>query len=86
MIVVAQRLPEARLILLDQAQAPYPLGALPEVEVRHQQACRAAVLRLQGLAFIGVDDPGLPSSHLVQRQVGGIAPIAEGDHIAGGWW
>ena len=83
MIVVAQRLPEARFILLDQAQTPHPLGALPEVEMGHQQACRAAMLRLQGLALIGVDHPGLPTQHLVQGQVGGIAPIAEGDHIAG---
>ena len=77
MIIVAKRLPEARLILLDQAQAAHPLGTLPEVEVRYQQAGRPTVLRLQGLAFIGVDDPGLPSCHLVQRQVGGIASIAK---------
>ncbi len=48
MIVIAKRLPEAWFILIDQAQSPHPLGALPEVEVRHQQACRAAVLWCQG--------------------------------------
>src|SRR5258708_20402844 len=81
--IIAQRLPEARFVLLDQAQTPYPFGALPEVKMRHQQACRAAMLRLQGLSLIGVDHPGLPTQHLLQRQVGGIAPIAEGTHLAG---
>ena len=33
--------PEARFVLLEQPLAPHPLGALPEVEVRHQQACRS---------------------------------------------
>jgi hypothetical protein len=33
--------PEARFVLLEQAQAPHPLGALSEVEVRRQQACRS---------------------------------------------
>jgi hypothetical protein len=32
------------------------------------------MLRLQGLTFIGIDDPGLPSRHLFQGQIGGIAP------------
>jgi hypothetical protein len=84
MIVVAQRLPEARFIVIDRAQASNPLGALPKVEVRHQQTGRAALLRLQGLTFIGIDYSGLPSRHLFQGQVGDIAPFGEGDHVTGG--
>jgi hypothetical protein len=26
----------------------------------------------------------LPTRHLVQGQIGGVAPIAEGDHVTGG--
>ena len=35
------------------------------------------------MPFIGVDDPGLPSRRLVQRQIGGIASIGKGDDKAG---
>ena len=55
----------------------------PVLKVGDQQAGRATMLRLQGLAFIGIDDPGLPSRHLVQGQIGGIAAIAEGEHVTG---
>ena len=41
------------------------------------------MLRLQRLAFIGVDDPCLTTEHLLQGEVGGIASIAEGEHVAG---
>src|SRR5918993_3993768 len=58
-IVVAQRLPETGLVLVYQPQAPHPLGALPEVEVGDEQAGRAAVLRRERLALVGVGDPGL---------------------------
>src|SRR5262249_4836017 len=43
-IVVAERLPEAGAIVRDEPQAPDPLRALPEVEVRHDQAGRPPVL------------------------------------------
>src|SRR5579864_983154 len=65
-IIIAQRLPEARFILVDQAQTPHPLGALPEVEVGHQQPCWATVFGCQRLPLIGVDHPGLPFQHLFQ--------------------
>src|SRR6202008_744742 len=46
-VVVADALPEAGLVLLLELQAPYPLGALPEVEVGDQQPGRSAVLGLE---------------------------------------
>src|SRR5690242_6391755 len=39
-VVVAQRLPEARLVLGQQPQAAHPFGALPEIEVWHEQPRR----------------------------------------------
>src|ERR687897_294206 len=43
-VVVAQGPPEAREVVGSELQPPHPLGALPEVEVRHQQAHRSTVL------------------------------------------
>src|SRR5262247_1649145 len=48
--VVAERLPEARLVVFHEAQPANPLRRLPEVEVRDQETRRAAVLRCQRLA------------------------------------
>src|SRR4029079_3925088 len=58
-IVVAQRLPEAGLVSGQQAEATHPLGALPEIQVRHDQARRSTVCRLQRLAVVGVGHEGL---------------------------
>src|SRR5215217_4323446 len=82
-VVVAQGLPEAGFVFSDQPQSSHPLGALPEVEVRHEQAGRTAVLGLERLAAVGVSDPGLAACNLIQRQVRGVAAIAEGDDVLG---
>ena len=84
MVVVAQGLPEAGFVFGHEPEAPYPLGALPEVEVRHEQAGRSAVLGLERLAAVGVSDPGLTACDLIQRQVRGVAAVAEGDDVLGG--
>src|SRR5215203_3525678 len=59
MVVVAEGLPEARLVLGHEPEAPYPLGTLPEVEVRDEKAGGAAMLRREWFSFVGVGDPGL---------------------------
>src|SRR5215207_2753162 len=46
-VVVAERLPEARLVGLDDLELGHPLGALPEVQVRDEQPCGATVLGLE---------------------------------------
>src|ERR671917_1124633 len=48
-VVVTQRLPEAGYVVGSELQPPHPLGALPEIQVRHQQTRRSSVLWLQGL-------------------------------------
>ena len=75
MIVVAKRLPEARFILLDETETWDPLGAFPEVEMGHQQACWATMLGCQRLSLVGVDHPGLAVQYFFQGQIGGIAPM-----------
>src|SRR5215212_5215304 len=83
-VMVTQGLPEAGFVFGDQPQSSHPLGALPEVEVRHEQAGRTAVLGFERLAAVGVSDPGLTACDLIQRQVRGVATVAESDDVLGG--
>src|SRR5262245_50864376 len=80
-VVVAERLPEAGLVLFQQPQAPDPFCALPEVEVRHDQAGRSAVLRLERLVVVAVGDERLAVGGLVEWQVRGVPAVAEGADV-----
>src|SRR5919202_7035661 len=77
-VVVAQALPETWFVVVHEPQASNPLGALPEIEVRDEQARRAAVLGLQWLPLVGVGDPRLAIRHVLEGHVGRVSPIAEG--------
>src|SRR3954454_21473413 len=63
--VVAVRLPEAGLVLVPELEAAHPLGALPEVEVRDEQPCRAAVLRVEWLDDVAERGLDLPVTELL---------------------
>src|SRR5215207_4681318 len=52
-VVVAQRLPETRLVGVGDLELGQPLGALPEVQVRDEQPRRTSVLELQRRAVVG---------------------------------
>src|SRR4051812_39196035 len=58
-VVVPVAFPEARLVPRVQLEPANPLGALPEVQMGHQQPGRAAVLGLERCAAILVGDPCL---------------------------
>src|SRR4029079_1618003 len=75
-VVVAQRLPEAWLVVLVEADAADPLGALPEVEVRDEQPRGGALRGRQRLAVVLVDHPGLPAGEVRERQVRRVAAVA----------
>src|SRR5215475_15146079 len=49
-VVVAQALPEPRGVMVGQVDALKPFRGLPEIQMRNEQAGRAAVLRLEWLA------------------------------------
>src|SRR5207249_10233871 len=51
-VVVAEALPETRLVLVDQLEPAHPLRALPQVQVRDEQPRRPAVLGCQRLAVV----------------------------------
>src|SRR5205823_13080650 len=80
--VVAERLPEARLVSLHDPKAAHPLGALPEIEVRHDQPRRPAVDRLERLVVELVGHEGLPIDRLIDGKVGGVAAVAVRRHVA----
>src|SRR5690348_9584130 len=72
-VVVAVHLPEARLVVVAQLDPAHPLGALPEVEVRHEQASGAAVLGVERLVVVLVRDPRLAVAQILQREVRRVA-------------
>src|SRR4051812_15598247 len=72
-VVVAVGSPEARLIVVEEGQARAPFRALPEVEMRHEQTYRPAVVDRQGPPLVLPDDPGLAVGDVRQRQVGRVA-------------
>src|SRR5918912_3999788 len=63
--VVAVALPEAGAILRQELQAAHPLDALPEVQVRHDETQRIAVLRLKGPAIMAVGEEVLLAQEVV---------------------
>src|SRR5688572_5164716 len=83
--VVPVDLPEPWLVVLHEAQAPYPLGGLPEIEVRHQEARRPPVFGLERLAVVLPDHQRLSFQQILDRQIGRIAAIAKRHHEWGRW-
>src|SRR5262249_14445347 len=81
MIVIPERLPKTRLILVEQSETANPLGARPEVEVRNQQSRGAAVLGSERLSFIGIDHPRLPTRDVFHRKIRSVATITKGNYV-----
>src|SRR5262245_41824661 len=74
--VIAERLPEARLVVLHELQPADPLRRLPEVEVRDQETRRAAVLWRQRLAVEPGRHQALATAQILERQVGRVGAVA----------
>src|SRR3989441_10188217 len=68
--VVAVLLPEAGHVLVDQRDPSYPLGALPEIQVRHQQPGGPAVLGREPLTVPPKRDQIVRAIQIRERQVG----------------
>src|SRR5215470_5373560 len=82
-IVVAVCLPEAGLVGRLEPEAPYPLGALPEVVVRDEHARGTTVLGFERLTSEGEDDPRLAAGDVLERQVGRVAAVGVLGHVGG---
>src|SRR5260370_8247038 len=73
--VVAVRFPQPRLLLVLEGDAAHPLRALPEIEVWHEQAQRAAMLGMQRLAVVFEYHPRLMAGQVVEGEVRRVAPV-----------
>src|SRR6478672_7446246 len=72
-VVVAVALPESLLVMIHQGDPGDPFCALPEVQVRHQQPYRPAVIGRQWLALMRPHDPGLAPRDVRERQIRRVA-------------
>src|SRR6266545_840940 len=81
--VVAVLLPEAWPVAGHELQAADPLGALPEVEVRHEQPQRPAVLGRDGLAVPRVHQHVLGPHEVLEAEVGGEAVLGFDHYVRG---
>src|SRR5207247_3942024 len=77
--VIAVRLPEPGTIAIDDAQRPEPLRALPEIEMRHDEPRRTAVIWRQRLAVVLVGDERLSVHRVGEQEIRGVAAVALGD-------
>src|SRR5438034_10760091 len=78
--VVTVLLPEARAVLRDELEATQPLGALPEVDVRHDQAAGAAVLGRQLLTTVLVGEEDVVAPQVAEEDVRRVTAVAVRDH------
>src|SRR5262249_60832442 len=74
-VVVSVPFPEPRFVVIQQRDAAYPLGALPEAQMRAEQARGPTVLGRQFGAVIPERDPGLLVHQIAKRQVWRIAAV-----------
>ena len=69
------RLPEVRLVGFRERQAPQPFGALPEIEMRHEQSGGSAMHRLDRRVGVASYDRALATHQVIDREVGCIAAL-----------
>src|SRR5689334_4809947 len=80
---VAVVLPEAEAVADDDLEPAQPLRALPEVEARHQQAERPAVLRVELAAVVAVGEQRIVVHHGPERHVRRVVLLAVGHDVGG---
>src|SRR5256885_10578252 len=75
--VIAEGLPESGCLFLGEVQPTDPLRALPEVEVRHHEPSRAAVLGIEWRPVVLVRDEGLAVDEVRQTEVRCISAVGD---------
>src|SRR5262249_12768414 len=81
LVVIATLLPEAGLVARDELDALQPLRALPEIELGHDRAHRAAMLAGQGLALPLVSEQRVIVVEVLELEVGRVAVVAVEDQM-----
>src|SRR3954471_15116024 len=83
-VILAVPLPEAELVVVEELEPADPLGALPEVALRDEEAERVAVLELERLATERVRQHHVVVVEHAQRQVRRVALLGVGDDVRRG--
>src|ERR1051325_8314247 len=78
--VISVDFPESGLVVLHESEATYPLGRLPEIEMRHKEASGPPVLGREWLAVILPDNERFSVPHILDPQLARISAIAERHH------
>src|SRR5215469_11607571 len=73
--MVPEFLPKTRLIVRYELKSPYPLCALPEIEMRHQKARGSAVYRLQRAALVAGRDHRFAFDQVFDRNIGTVVTV-----------
>src|SRR3954452_22119060 len=73
--VISAQLPESRFIAFGEFQAIAPLGALPEIQMRHQQARGSSVLRRQWSTSVHGRHYGLAAHQVRSRNIGRVTAV-----------
>src|SRR5262245_53656180 len=84
-IVIAQRLPEAALILFHEAQASHPLGAFPKIEMRDEQPGRTTMRRQDRQALISGRDHASTANEIRDRKVCRVTSVTMRHDVGCGW-
>src|SRR6185437_11943005 len=81
--VVAVLLPEARHVEVEKLEAAHPFGALPEIQMRHEQAKGPPMLRHQIDVIMPEREQILRAIEVGQGKVGGVLRVRVHDNEGG---
>src|SRR5579885_201521 len=81
-IVVAAHFPEPAAIPIAELDRAHPFGALPGIELRHDEPQRPAMIGFQVAAVVAMRQHHVVVQKFFNRQVGGVSAIAMDDDIA----
>src|SRR5438309_6914621 len=78
--VIAADLPESRSVDFEELERANPLGALPEVKLRNDEAARAPVLGFEALPVVPEGEEDVVVPKVRERDVGRVALLAVNHH------
>src|SRR5271170_7208627 len=80
-VVISERLPETRLVVIEKLETPYPFGALPKIQVRNKQPGRPTMFGGELLTVELKGDPGLPVAQVSDGKVCRVVGLGEREDV-----
>src|SRR6516164_9838976 len=78
--VISAQLPEASLVAFGELESVYPLGRLPEIQVRDEESCRATVVARKRLTLVVQSDHRLSRGKICKGDICRVAIVAVCEH------